>query len=145
MVNPKFFIMKKRIPISEVMSTNIVTVHEKQSLHEVAQLINEKSIRHVPVMSGNKIVGMLSKTDLDKISFVNTVDGEQLTTLMYDVLTIAQVMTRDVLTIEHKDTIYDAALMLSENEFHALPVLDEDTLVGIVTTTDLVKFLLNLF
>jgi CBS domain-containing protein len=137
--------MKKRIPISEVMSTNIVTVHEKQSLHEVAQLINEKSIRHVPVMSGNKIVGMLSKTDLDKISFVNTVDGEQLTTLMYDVLTIAQVMTRDVLTIEHKDTIYDAALMLSENEFHALPVLDEDTLVGIVTTTDLVKFLLNLF
>jgi CBS domain-containing protein len=137
--------MKKRIPISEVMSTNIVTVHEKQSLHEVAQLINEKSIRHVPVMSGNKIVGMLSKTDLDKISFVNTVDGEQLTTLMYDVLTIAQVMTRDVLTIEHKDTIYDAALMLSENEFHALPVLDEDKLVGIVTTTDLVKFLLNLF
>jgi CBS domain-containing protein len=137
--------MKKRIPISEVMSTNIVTVHEKQSLHEVAQLINEKSIRHVPVMSGNKIVGMLSKTDLDKISFVNTVDGEQLTTLMYDVLTIAQVMTRDVLTIEHKDTIYDAALMLSENEFHSLQVLDEDTLVGIVTTTDLVKFLLNLF
>ncbi|MBL6647204.1 MAG: CBS domain-containing protein, partial [Flavobacteriaceae bacterium] len=85
--------MKKRIPISEVMSTDIVTVHEKQSLHEVAQLINEKSIRHIPVVSGHKIVGMLSKTDLDKISFVNTVDGEQLTTLMYDVLTIAQVMT----------------------------------------------------
>ncbi|MBL6647089.1 MAG: CBS domain-containing protein, partial [Flavobacteriaceae bacterium] len=57
----------------------------------------------------------------------------------------AQVMTRDVLTIEHKDTIYDAALMLSENEFHALPVMDEDELVGIVTTTDLVKFLLKLF
>lgn len=137
--------MKKRISISEIMSTDIVTVHEKQSLHEVAQLINEKSIRHVPVVSGNKIVGMLSKTDLDKISFVNTVDGEQLTTLMYDVLTIAQVMTRNVLTIEHKDTVYDAALLLSENEFHALPVMDEDTLVGIVTTTDLVKFLLKLF
>lgn len=137
--------MKKRIPISKIMSTDIVTVHEKQSLHEIAQLINEKSIRHVPVVSGNKIVGMLSKTDLDKISFVNTVDGEQLTTLMYDVLTIAQVMNKNVLTIEHKDTIYDAALLLSENEFHALPVMDEDTLVGIVTTTDLIKFLLTLF
>lgn len=137
--------MKKRIPISKIMSTDIVTVHEKQSFHEVAQLINEKSIRHVPVVSGNKIVGMLSKTDLDKISFVNTVDGEQLTTLMYDVLTIAQVMNKNVLTIEHKDTIYDAALLLSENEFHALPVMDEDTLVGIVTTTDLIKFLLTLF
>jgi len=137
--------MKKRIPISEVMSTDIVTVHEKQSLHEVAQLINEKSIRHIPVVSGHKIVGMLSKTDLDKISFVNTVDGEQLTTLMYDVLTIAQVMTKNVLTIEHKDTVYDAALLLSKNEFHALPVMDEDELVGIVTTTDLIKFLLTLF
>jgi CBS domain-containing protein len=137
--------MKKRIPISKIMSTDIVTVYKKQSLHEVAQLINEKSIRHVPVVSGNKIVGMLSKTDLDKISFVNTVDGEQLTTLMYDVLTIAQVMTKNVLTIEHKDTIYDAALLLSKNEFHALHVMDEEELVGIVTTTDLIKFLLTLF
>jgi CBS domain-containing protein len=137
--------MKKRIPISEIMTTNMVTVHEKQSLLEVAKLINEKSIRHVPVVSGNRIVGMLSKTDLDKISFVNTIDGEQLTTLMYDVLTIKQVMTKDVLTVQHKDTVYDAALLLSENEFHALPVLDETDLVGIVTTKDLIKFLLTLF
>ena len=64
---------------------------------------------------------------------------------MYDVLTIEQVMTKDVLTIQHKDTVYDAALLLSENEFHALPVMDEDELVGIVTTTDLIKFLLTLF
>jgi CBS domain-containing protein len=137
--------MKKRIPISEVMSTDIVTVHEKQSLHEVAKLIEKNSIGHVTVVSGKTIIGMLSKTDLDKISFVNTVDGEQLTTLMYDVLTIAQVMTKNVLTIEHKVTIYDAALLLSENEFHALPVMDEEELVGIVTTTDLIKFLLTLF
>lgn len=54
-------------------------------------------------------------------------------------------MTKNVLTIQHKDTIYDAALLLSENEFHALPVMDEEELVGIVTTTDLIKFLLTLF
>jgi hypothetical protein len=60
-------------------------------------------------------------------------------------LAIEQVMTKDVLTIQHKDTVYDAALLLSENEFHALPVMDEDELVGIVTTTDLIKFLLTLF
>lgn len=57
----------------------------------------------------------------------------------------ALVMTKDVLTIQHKDTVYDAALLLSENEFHALPVMDEDELVGMVTTTDLIKFLLTLF
>ena len=137
--------MKKRVPISKIMSKRVVSVHKNQSLQQVAKLIRDRPIRHVPVMSGKEIVGMLSKTDLEKISFVNTIDGNKLTTLMYDVLTIEKVMTKDVLTIQHKDTIYDAALLLSENEFHALPVMDEDELVGIVTTTDLIKILLTLF
>jgi CBS domain-containing protein len=137
--------MKKRVPISKIMTKRVIRVHKNQSLQQVAKLIRDRPIRHVPVMSGKEIVGMLSKTDLEKISFVNTIDGNKLTTLMYDVLTIEQVMTKDVLTIQHKDTVYDAALLLSENEFHALPVMDEDELVGIVTTTDLIKFLLTLF
>lgn len=137
--------MKKRVPISKIMTKRVISVHKNQSLQQVAKLIRDRPIRHVPVMSGKEIVGMLSKTDLEKISFVNTIDGNKLTTLMYDVLTIEQVMTKDVLTIQHKDTVYDAALLLSENEFHALPVMDEDELVGIVTTTDLIKFLLTLF
>lgn len=137
--------MKKRVPISKIMTKRVIRVHKNQSLQQVAKLIRDRPIRHVPVMSGKEIVGMLSKTDLEKISFVNTIDGNKLTTLMYDVLTIEQVMTKDVLTIQHKDTVYDAALLLSENEFHALHVMDEDELVGIVTTTDLIKFLLTLF
>ncbi|NBT43196.1 MAG: CBS domain-containing protein [Alphaproteobacteria bacterium] len=137
--------MKKRVPISKIMTKRVIRVHKNQSLQQVAKLIRDRPIRHVPVMSGKEIEGMLSKTDLEKISFVNTIDGNKLTTLMYDVLTIEQVMTKDVLTIQHKDTVYDAALLLSENEFHALPVMDEDELVGIVTTTDLIKFLLTLF
>ena len=137
--------MKKRVPISKIMTKRVIRVHKNQSLQQVAKLIRDRPIRHVLVMSGKEIVGMLSKTDLEKISFVNTIDGNKLTTLMYDVLTIEQVMTKDVLTIQHKDTVYDAALLLSENEFHALPVMDEDELVGMVTTTDLIKFLLTLF
>lgn len=137
--------MKKRVPISKIMTKRVIRVHKNQSLQQVAKLIRDRPIRHVPVMSGKEIVGMLSKTDLEKISFVNTIDGNKLTILMYDVLTIEQVMTKDVLTIQHKDTVYDVALLLSENEFHALPVMDEDELVGIVTTTDLIKFLLTLF
>ena len=137
--------MKKRVPISKIMTKRVIRVHKNQSLQQVAKLIRDRPIRHVLVMSGKEIVGMLSKTDLEKISFVNTIDGNKLTTLMYDVLTIEQVMTKDVLTIQHKDTVYDAALLLSENEFHALPVMDEDELVGMVTPTDLIKFLLTLF
>lgn len=131
------------MPVSKIMSTDILSVNLTQSLKEVDSIIRDQHVRHVPVVSGDKIIGMLSKTDLQKISFVNTVDGDELTTAMYDNLSIDQVMTKDVTTVEQDDTILDVATILSQNEFHALPVTEKGTLVGIVTTTDLVKFLID--
>lgn len=86
---------------------------------------------------------MLSKVDLQKISFVNTIDGDQLTTALFDGLNIEQVMTKDVKVVQKDDTIYDVAIILSKNEFHSLPVLENEKLVGIVTTTDLIKYLVD--
>lgn len=135
--------MKKRTPVSKIMSSDIISVNITQNLREVDAVIKGQHIRHVPVVSGGKVIGMLSKTDLQKISFVNTIDGDKLTTAMYDNLTIDQVMTKDVVTVEKGDTILDVATILSKNEFHALPVTDAGKLVGIVTTTDLVKYLIE--
>ena len=137
--------MKKRTPVSKIMTTDIITVHKNQDLNEVDEIIKGNHIRHVPVVSGEKVIGMLSKTDLQKISFINTIDGETLTSAMYDVLTVEQVMTRDLSTVQKDDTIYDVAVKLASKEFHALPVLDGTKLVGIVTTTDLIKYLIELF
>lgn len=131
------------MPVSKIMTAEVLSVNATQSMHEVAALIKGKNIRHVPVVSGDKIIGMLSNTDLQKISFVNTVDGDNLTTAMYDNLSIEQVMTKNVTTVDQEDTILDVATILSKNEFHALPVTDGGKLVGIVTTTDLVKFLID--
>lgn len=131
------------MPVSKIMTAEVLTVNATQSMHEVAELIKGKNIRHVPVVSGDKIIGMLSNTDLQKISFVNTVDGDNLTTAMYDNLTIEQVMTKNVTSVDQEDTILDVATILSKNEFHALPVTHNGKLAGIVTTTDLVKFLID--
>lgn len=125
------------------MSSDIISVNTTQNIREVEAAIKDRNIRHVPVVSGDKVIGMLSKTDLQKISFVNTVDDNKLTTAMYDALSIDQVMTKDVVTVEKDDTILDVATILSKNEFHALPVTDAGKLVGIVTTTDLVKYLIE--
>lgn len=86
---------------------------------------------------------MLSKVDLQKISFVNSYDNDGLTTAMYDNLNIEQVMTKDVKVVQKSDTIYEVATILSKNEFHSLPVVEEEKLVGIVTTTDLIKYLVD--
>jgi CBS domain-containing protein len=135
--------MKKRAPVSQIMSTDILTVNLTQNLRDVDALLKDQPIRHLPVVSGEKVIGMLSKTDLQRISFVNSAEGEQVTTTMYDSLTINQVMTKDVITVDKEDTILDVATILSKNEFHALPVTEAGKLVGIVTTTDLVKYLID--
>ncbi|MEP2935370.1 MAG: CBS domain-containing protein [Gilvibacter sp.] len=137
--------MKKRTPVAKIMTPNIKTVNHTNSLFDVKELIDKENIHHVPVVSGNKIVGMLSKTDLQKISFINTMDGDKMTTAMYDALTIEQVMTKDIVTVQKSDTIHDVAVTLSKNEFHALPVMDGDTFAGIVTTTDLINYLIEQF
>ncbi len=137
--------MKKRTTVSKIMSKDVLSVNTTQTLKEVNQIISGNHIHHVPVVSGDKVIGMLSKTDLQKISFVNTFDGDNLTTAMYDALTIEQVMTRNLSVVQQDTTIYDVAVILSEHDFHALPVLDGEKLVGIVTSRDLIKYLLAQF
>ena len=137
--------MNKTTPVSKIMSADIITMSQDQTLGELNQLIDDKDIRHVPIVSGERLVGLLSTTDLDKISFINTFDGDGLTTSIYGSLTIQQVMTRNLMLVQKDDSIYDVAIILSKNEFHALPVLDGEKIVGIVTTTDLLKFLIAQF
>lgn len=135
--------MKKRTPISKIMTTEITSVNKTQSLKDVAEILKIQHIRHVPVISGNQIIGMLSQTDLSKISFINTMDGDELTSSIYDYLTIEQVMTKNVSTVKASDTIHDVANLLSKSDFHAVPVLQEEKLLGIVTSTDLIKYLVE--
>jgi CBS domain-containing protein len=135
--------MKKRTPISQIMSKDVITVNKTQTIKEVSDLINNRSIHHIPVVSGKEIIGMLSSTDLQKISFINTVEGGGITTAMWDVVSIEQVMSKNVTTAQKEDTIHDVAQVLATSNFHALPVMDNEEVVGIVTSTDLLKYLVD--
>lgn len=137
--------MKKRSPVSTIMSTDLVSVNTTQSLTEVNDLLESNGIHHMPVVSGEEVIGMISKTDLQKISFVSSYGEEHVGTSMYNILSIEQVMTKDVETVESKDTIHDVAEILAKNEFHALPVVDDGKLTGMVTTTDLINYLIDLY
>ena len=63
--------MKKNEPIKHIMTTTPVTVHTKQNPSEVRALLAEGKFHHVPVVSGEKLVGMISSTDLMRVSFNN--------------------------------------------------------------------------
>ncbi|UQD55044.1 CBS domain-containing protein [Flavobacterium sp. K5-23] len=137
--------MKNRVPVSAIMTKKIVKLNSTDDLTKAEVLFKKHKIRHIPVVSGKTIKGMLSYTDLLRISFVDAVDddAEDVDTTVYDMFTIDQVMAKNLITISPETTIRETAEILSKNEFHALPVCDGETLVGIVTTTDLLKYLLE--
>lgn len=136
--------MKKRTPISSIMTKNVVTVDLTDDLRKVSQLMHEKNIRHIPVLSHNKLVGIVSKTDIMRLSFGNLFEGqEQADEAIFDMLKLEQVMVSKPKTVAANDTIKEVASFLTQAEFHALPVVDGDHLEGIVTTTDVIKYLVE--
>lgn len=138
--------MKKRVPVSEIMSRDLITLTTSDDLVTAEELFKKHNIRHIPVINGNAIVGMLSYTDLLRISFADAVDDdERVDTMVYNMFTISQVMARDVVSVPSNTTIREVAKFLAKKEFHALPVVDNEKLVGIVTTTDLINYLLDLY
>ena len=136
--------MKKRVPVTQIMTKNVVTISTQDDLVTAEEIFKKNKIRHIPVTNGNEVLGMLSYTDLMRISFADAIDEDEqeVDTMVYNMFTIEQVMVKDVICVSPKATVQEVAAFLSQKEFHALPVVDNDELVGIVTTTDLINYLL---
>ena len=139
--------MKKRSPISKIMTTEVITLNHNDDLETAEALFKKNKIRHIPVLKGGKVIGILSFTDLLRISFADAVDEDEyeIDTVVYNMFSIEQVMAKNLISVNSQTTIKEVAEILSKREFHALPVVDDDKLVGIVTTTDLINYLLEQF
>ncbi len=137
--------MKKREKVANVMTKDVITVNVNNSLKEANDTFSKNNIRHIPVVSGETLIGILSKTDILRISFGDTFGDEQTGSdeAIFDMLSINQVMKHSPLTVSSENTVKEAAEILADKEFHALPVVDNDKLVGIITTTDIIKYFLE--
>ena len=137
--------MKDIASISTIMSTDIIALNRDDDLETAEMLFKRNKIRHIPVVKEEVVIGMLSYTDLLRISFADAVDETEtdVDTLVYNMFTIDQVMAKNIVTVKSSATIKEVAKILATQEFHALPVVDNGILVGIVTTTDLINYLLK--
>ena len=137
--------MRQHVPVSTIMTKNLVKLTIKDDLTKAESLFKHYKIRHIPVVNGATIIGMLSYTDLLRISFADAVDDDEeiVDTTVYNMFTVEQVMAKKLVTISPETTIKEAAEILAKKEFHALPVCEDHVLVGIITTTDLIKYLIN--
>lgn len=137
--------MKQKVPVSTIMTKNVVKLNLSDDLTKAEILFKKHHIRHIPVVYSNKIVGILSYTDLLRISFADAIDDDEdvVDTTVYNMFTVEQVMAKKIVSISPDTTIKEAAEILATKEFHALPVCEGELLVGIVTTTDLIKYLIE--
>ena len=127
--------------VRDAMTQDVVTVGPEESAARAWGLCRERNIRHLPVVEGGRLVGIVSCRDLRELSVpMDTADQEN--TLGW--VQIRDMMSTGVVTAHPLDTIEHAAKVIYENRFNCLPVVADDEIVGIITSSDLVRTLVEL-
>ncbi|MBE7497222.1 MAG: CBS domain-containing protein [Verrucomicrobiaceae bacterium] len=139
--------MKRNDPISHLMTRHVISVHHGDPISKVRALVREHGVHHIPVVDGDQLVGIITWSDILRVSFGDAfgTDEREVDATLDHTLTLEQVMKRNPVTLQETSTVREAAEILARSDFHSLPVVNGNKLVGMVTTTDLIRYLLEQF
>ena len=132
--------------VSEIMSTNLATVTEDDSLSKAFQVLYERGHKVLPVVRGVELCGLLSERLLAEMqpSKATSLSVYEINYLMSRTK-VKDIMRKDVYTVSPESAVEEAAHIMYTNNIGSLPVVDKDnSLVGIVTQTDIFKLLVIL-
>ncbi|WP_296882283.1 CBS domain-containing protein [uncultured Methanobrevibacter sp.] len=118
-----------RLHISSVMVKDVFTVPKEMQLEDVAKLMLDNGIGSVPVMDDEKMVGIVSKAD-----FVTLATG-----IAFDKITVKEIMSKELVTVSSTERIVHARRQMIESNVGRLPVVDDEELVGMITSKDLMR------
>jgi CBS domain-containing protein len=131
----------KRGIVSEIMMGSPVTLKPDDTLDLANDIISLGRIRHIPVVDGGKLIGIISERDLMGAA-ANRIFGlkqKSKSALLKSVL-IKDIMRKRAVTVEPDTPITTAAHLMADKKIGCLPVLSEGALVGLVTTTDVLRY-----
>ena len=124
--------------IQDIMQREVVTIAATASPVEAYGLMRQHGIRHLPVLEGRRLIGVVTDRDLRALT------RELSAAPLDDEVLIADQMTPDPLTAGPLDPVEDAARIMHDRKIGCLPVLEGERLIGIVTVTDLLDALMRL-
>ncbi len=134
--------------VTESMNTDLVTIGPEATLDQARLLMQEKNIRHLPVIDENeKLLGIVSDRDMRSAQPSSLLGPEEYKTTFAQVMgrRVEEIMTRDPLTISLFYTLQDTLLVMQKRKVGALPVVDEEgRLKGIMSTRDLLRAFVNI-
>ncbi|HHV63482.1 MAG TPA: CBS domain-containing protein [Peptococcaceae bacterium] len=131
--------------VEQFMTSRVITVHPNESILNAMNIMKTKGINRLPVVSGGKLVGLVTDGDLRAASPspITTLSKFEMNELLSKV-SIRDVAVKKVITCTPRTLIEDAALLMRENKIGALPVMEGDKLVGIITQTDILDAFLDI-
>jgi len=118
-------------PLSTIMTRHVITASPDDKLSVAREIFKENRVHHLPIVHGTKLLGILTTYDIFKLVERNE---------DFDRINIGDVMTKHVATLEPEDKIGSAAELFLENLFHAVPIVKDGELKGIVTSFDVIKY-----
>jgi len=135
--------MPTQTPISQVMTTKVRTVDVKDSLSTIRHIFAEGLFRHLPVLDGEDLVGIISSRDLVRIyRKISGPDSERIDERLDKTASIKDVMQTDLVVMRSVENVDRALDLLGYGDIHSVLIVDEsEHLVGIVTNPDLLEYL----
>ncbi len=132
--------------VRDYMSTDPVTISPQDSVGDALELLKKHSIRRLPVMAKNKLVGIVTEADLLKAS-PSPASGLSIHEINYlfPKIKIKDIMVKDVVTIDPDAAIEEAAVVMRENKFGTLVVVKDGKMTGLITESDLFKAFIDVF
>jgi CBS domain-containing protein len=138
-----------RIPVIEIMQRSVITIHPEAAATDAADLMEELGLRRLPVIDENDcLVGIVTDTDVLEAETANRVLSSYERPVAEEWLTVADIMTREVVTIGVNATVGELAAKLMAHKVGGLPVIETDDahcnrqrIVGIVTETDIFRMI----
>lgn len=131
--------------VSSRMTAQVYTVTPRTTIADALRVTRTQRVRHLPVVEGDTLVGLVTERDLRQAAPpVYAAAGEELRQTI-TTKTVDEVMVRQVITVTPETPVEQAAKLLYENRIGCLPVLSDGRLAGILTESDLLRALVELF
>ena len=130
--------MAEKFLVRDFMTQSVMTLPKTASLLEAALLLRSAFFRHLPVVDGEKLVGIVTDRDISRLapSMLEKTTPEQYNAIL-EGTTLERVMTRDPLTVTPDTSLVDAVALLHRKKLGCLPVVEKEKLIGIITVSDM--------
>ncbi|HKS54820.1 MAG TPA: CBS domain-containing protein [Steroidobacteraceae bacterium] len=131
-------------PVNRIMSEPVLTIGADESIEEALRLFAVYPVHHLPVVEAGRVVGMLSSADIAKLRFFLPPVGEARDAILKQRWQVRRIMQSPAFVVTQHESAERAAELMTTHGVHSLPVVDsKGTLIGIVTTTDIMSSVLQ--